>query len=339
MAAFCVTGYGGIVRLPHLTKSHLPGPPNFGCSAHRTAAYNPVLWAARLSVRRMSAIQLTSLIPLPFLAASGPSVEDRPIVRILQRAEPSLKQVFILKRRSVSDQLNLVVAISRPGGGDDVPSEGFGWSDSVRLGLFLQDRTNPSRVYQLAIKPGLGEDCFARIEQITGRELVLSARGEKGAIYDSQKFIFDVRTKALVHFSYPPFQVSQVLQSPQGPQFVMSDTQQLLLVETGADNADLRVVPNEQAHPTLSRIRMKESSVRGGRVYRRPVPLRDPPAFGVRKRFRLAKEPNKDGFESLIVTEKTGSKESKLLRGDEIQSYFVDRTVDGRYEIVERTVR
>ncbi len=28
-----------------------------------------------------------------------------------------------------------------------------------------------------------------------------------------------------------------------------------------------------------------------------------------------------------------------VLRGDEIQSYFVDRTVDGRYEIVERTVR
>jgi hypothetical protein len=28
-----------------------------------------------------------------------------------------------------------------------------------------------------------------------------------------------------------------------------------------------------------------------------------------------------------------------VLRGDQIQSYFVDRTVDGRYEIVERTVR
>jgi hypothetical protein len=28
-----------------------------------------------------------------------------------------------------------------------------------------------------------------------------------------------------------------------------------------------------------------------------------------------------------------------VLRGDAIQSYFVDRTVNGRYQIVERTVR
>jgi len=280
----------------------------------------------------MTAFQLSCWTLLLLLAVSGLSVEDRAIVRILQRAEPSLKHVTILKRLPVSDQLNLVLAIGRPWGGDDVPSEGFGWSDIVRLGLFLQDRANPSRVYQLAIKPGLGEDCFARIERITGRELVVSGRGEKGPIYDNQKFIFDLRAKALVaHFSYTPFQVSQVLQSPQGPQFVMSDTQQLLLVETGAGNPDLRVVPKEQARLKLSRIPMEEFFADwANRLYRTPVlPPVDPPAFGLRKRFRLVKEQNKDGFESQIVMEKTGSKESKYpLPQSELKTWQLARQDD-----------
>ena len=155
----------------------------------------------------------------------------------MQRAEPGLKHVTVVKRFPASEQLNLIVALGGSWGGDYVPSESFTWSDSVRLGLFLQEKGNPGRVYQLAIKPGPGEDCFARIERITGRELVLSGTGEKSSTYDNQKFIFDVRAKVLVaHFSYPPFQVSQVLQGPQGPQFVMSDTQQLLLVETSEGN-------------------------------------------------------------------------------------------------------
>ena len=267
-----------------------------------------------------------------FLAASSLSVEDRAIVPLLQRAAPGLKHVIILNRLPVSEQLNLVVALGRSWGGDDTPSDGFGWSDNVRLGLFLQDRMSPSRVYQLAIKPGLGEDCFARIERITGRELVVSGRGEKGPIHDNQKFIFDVRAKALVaHFSYPPFQVSQVLQGPQGPQFVMSDTQQLLLVETCAGNPDLRVVPKEQARLTLSRIPVEEFLADwANRLYRTPVlPPVDPPAFGLRKRFRLVKEQNKDGFESQIVMEKTGSKESKYpLPQSELKTWQLARQDD-----------
>ena len=203
-------------------------------------------------------------------------------MRVMQRAEPGLKHVTVVKRVPASEQLNLVVAIGRSWGGDDVPSEGFSWNDQVRLGLFLQHMTDSGRVYQLAIKPGPAEDFFARIERVTARELVLSGTGEKWTTYDNQKFIFDVRAKALVaHFSYPPFQVSQVLQGPQGPQLVMSDTQQLLLVETVAGNPDLRVVPKERASLTLSRIPIEESSVPGDRVYRIPAaPTR--PTFGFR---------------------------------------------------------
>jgi len=91
---------------------------------------------------------------------------------------------------------------------------------------------------------------------------VLSGTGEKWSTYDNQKFVFDVRAKTLVaQVSYPPFLVSQLLHDPKGPQFVMADTQQLLLVEIGADNQGLRVVPKEQARLRLSRIPMEESSV------------------------------------------------------------------------------
>jgi hypothetical protein len=261
----------------------------------------------------MTAIELSSWILLPLLAASGLSIEDRAIARILLRAEPSLKHVTIVKRFPANEQLNLVVAIGQPRGGDDVPSEQFVWANETRLGLFLQDRTDAGRVHQLAIKPGLNDDYFARIERITGRELVLSGIGEKWSTYDNQKFIFNVRAKALVaHFSYRPFGVFQVRQSPQGSQFVMSDTLQLLLVETGEGNPGLRVVPKEQARLTLSRIPMEQSFVSGDRVYRTPVPPANVvPVFGPRKRFSLATEKNQDGLESPFVAEKVGPKEKK----------------------------
>jgi hypothetical protein len=263
----------------------------------------------------MTALQLSCWALLALLAASGLSIEDRAIVRILQRAEPSLKHVFILKRFPVSEQLSLVVAIGRPGtGGSEGSNEEFASTTNTRLGLFLQDKVDAGRVYKLAIKAGLAEDYLARIERISGRELVLSGTGEKST-YDNQKFIFDVRAKTLVaHFSYPPFWMSHLLHNPTGPQFVMADAQQLLLVEIGADDQGLRVVPKERARLRLSRIPMEESSVPGDRVYRTPVPPPDAtPAFGLRKQFRLTTEKNSDGWDSPLVAEKVGPKE-KMYR-------------------------
>ena len=266
----------------------------------------------------MTAFQLSCLTLLPLLAISGLSMEDRAIVQIVQRAEPSLEHVTIFKRLPVSEQLNLVVVLGRPRrGGSDGFSEDFASMNNTRLGLFLQDKVDAGRVYQLAIKPGLAEDYSPSIERITGRELVLSGTGEKWSVYDNHKFIFDVRAKALLaHFSYPPFWVSQVMQGPQGPQFVMADTLQLLRGETGTADPDLRVVPKKEARLTLSRIPMKEYAPNfpGYRLSRIPVPPADPtPAFGPRKRFRLATEKNNDGSESPFVMEKVATKE-KMYR-------------------------
>jgi len=268
---------------------------------------------------------------LLLLVASGLGVEDRAIVRTLQRTEPSLKHVTVVKRFATSEHLDLVVALGRPWGGDNGPSETFVWTNDSRLGLLLQDRTNPGRVYQLTIKPGFGDDYFARIERITERELVLSGTGEKGSTYDNQKFIFDVHTKTLMaHFSYPPFWVSQVLHNQKGLQFVMADTRQLLLVEPDEEVHGLRIVPQHKARLELSRIRMEESSAPDRRVYRAPMrPTVVVPVFGPRKQFRLATEKNQDGLESAFLVEKVGPKEREYrLPRSELKAWQVARKDD-----------
>jgi hypothetical protein len=265
----------------------------------------------------MAQFRICYLTLLPFLALGSLSIEDRAIVPLLQRAEPTLKHFIVLQRLPVNEKLKLVIVFGTPQSQplDDISGGGLWWTPANRLGLFLQDRADAGRVYQLAIKLGPNDDCFARIERITSRELVLSCKGEKGETCENHKFVYDVRSKRLVaQFSYPQFSVSQVLPGPQGPQFVMSDARQLLLVDIAAGANNLRVVPHEQSHIILSRIPMQESNVPGDRVYRTPIPPPDrTPAFGPGKRFRLSNETNKDGSNSRIVVEKLAGKD-KMYR-------------------------
>ena len=133
------------------------------------------------------------------------------------------------------------------------------------------------------------------------------------ATYDNQKFIFDVRAKVLVaHFSYPPFQVSQVLQGPQGPQFVMSDTQQLLLVET--DAGEPKPPSCAEGAGSSHAVTYSHGGVfcSGDRVYRTPV-LRpsDASRFSVREKVQVGNEQNRDGLESRLWWRRRFAKESK----------------------------
>ena len=264
------------------------------------------------------------LVFLSFLSplANGKlSVEDRAIVPLLQRAWLPLKHFIVLRRLPVDEKLNLVLALSRKFPDALVATDSFMWTPDDRLGLFLQDKTDPGRVYQLAIKPGLRDDCSARVERITGRELVLSGTGEKWTIYENQKFVFDIHTRALVkQFSYLPFWAAQSLQGAHGPEFVMCNTQQLLLVDIEKGTNRLRVVPDKQARPTLSRIPV-EQSTEGDRVLRTPVPRPDrTPPFGPRKTFRLSKQKNRSGGDSRVVVEQAGNEEKiyQLPQSDRI---------------------
>ena len=142
---------------------------------------------------------------------------------MLARRASSMQHAAVVRRHMVNEQLDLVVALASP----QPPSSW--WTTRERLGLFLQDRKDAARMYQLAIEPGPNDDCSARIERITARELVLSCTGEKWSTYDNQKFVFDARAKTLIkHFSYPPFRLARM----SGAQFLMSDDHQQLLADT-----------------------------------------------------------------------------------------------------------
>lgn len=235
---------------------------------------------------------------------------DRAVVDQLRRASPTLRNAAIIERLEVNEQLDLVLAIGWPRKVYVVASGEYPWSSQDRIGLFLQDKTNAGRVFQLAVEPGPNDDCSTRIERMTAQDLVLSCVGEKWSTYDNQKFLYDIRAKALVkHFSYAPFWTARVVPTRVGPKFVMSDSHRVLLVEVDSGTGVPRVVPDSEAHSVLAMVPMEESTA-GTQTFRTPAPSADPAAeFGPGKRFRLTQEKNKYGSGFPVIIERRGQQE------------------------------
>jgi hypothetical protein len=221
-------------------------------------------------------------------------VADGAVIAALQRAAPSLPNTAIVRRIGVDDRLDLVVALAsrqpfrqpfhQP---QVVDSAGrYGWSPQDRLGLFLQERSAPARVYTLATQAGPNDDCAARIERITAQELVLSCVGEKWATYDNQVFTYDIHAKALLRsFSYAPFRAARALHDSTGVYFVMDNNQQSLRVDIDRSGAP--------------RVAIAASAT--------TAPERDPGArFGPALRFQLSKQKNQYGSEYTLIVENPG---------------------------------
>jgi hypothetical protein len=250
---------------------------------------------------------LACLIVLPLLQAADPKVADGAVIAALRRAAPELANSMIVRRMPADDRLELVVAIASRQPQSVNPGARYWWSTQDRLGLFLQSRSDPGRVYQLAIEPGPNDDCSTSVERMTAQELVLSCTGEKWATYENRKFIYDIRAKAVVsYFSYPPYWTARVLSGRGGPRFVMANNQQLLLVHMDRDTGAPRVAPSAEAARVLAQIPMEESTV-GDRTFHAPAPPPDSVAgFGPGQRFRLSKEKNKYGSEYTVIVERAG---------------------------------
>lgn len=234
-----------------------------------------------------------TIVPLSF--AADVTVSDGVVVTALRQAAPELPAATIVQRIMVDDQLDLVVALASPcasgfptcrSGAPQSPDGRYWWSTRDRLGLFLQDRSDPGRVDRLAVEPGPNDDCATRIERATSQELVLSCVGEKWATYDNRKFVYDIHAKALVSsFSYPPFRASQVLRDATGTHFLMDNSQQVLGVDINPDMGVPRVAP------VGDRTLAPDSVV----------------SFGSGLGFRLAREKNKYGSEYTLIVEGTGT--------------------------------
>ena len=136
------------------------------------------------------------------------TVADSAVFNVIKRADPALVNQKVLYRNPVAPDLDLVIAMGSPAGwalGPDSPV--VWWGEKQKLGLFLQEKTRPDRVYSVALAPGF-LDCEVRIERATSTDTVVSCTGEKAYQGANQKFVYDIGAKALVsRFEYQPFPI------------------------------------------------------------------------------------------------------------------------------------
>ena len=103
----------------------------------------------------------------------------------------------VLQRTGVTDELDLVIAVGSPTSLPIEQTPWTGWSEERKIGLFLQEKMRPERIYSLGTKSGY-RDCAARIERATATDSVSSCEGEKSERYPHQKWVYDARAKKLL---------------------------------------------------------------------------------------------------------------------------------------------
>jgi hypothetical protein len=219
------------------------------------------------------ALAWTALLPAATIA-------DSAIFDVIKRTDPGMVNQKVLYRNMVAPSLDLVIAMGSPAGwGLDSPV--IWWGEKQKLGLFLQEQARPDMVYSLAIAPGF-LDCGARIERATSTETVISCIGEKAYQGLNQKFVYDVRTRALVsHFEYQPFPMLRVFAESGaksgGAVFVGSDTKRLAAVEfKPGGSPEFRILPDAEAAPWLGRVNTEQGWV-GAEQFRILYVLPDDP--------------------------------------------------------------
>jgi hypothetical protein len=197
-------------------------------------------------------MRVTSLL-LPLFVIAGlrmapaATAPDQAIFNVIRHTDPSLVSERTLYRNVVAPDLDLVIAMGSPAlWALNVDSRGFSWNENQKLGLFLQEKARPGRVYLLALAAGfLG--CEARIERATSTDTVISCMGEKSYQGMNQKFVYDIQAKALVsHFAYQPFAMMRIFNDSDRMVFVGSDLMNVgselmkfVAVEFRAENAEV----------------------------------------------------------------------------------------------------
>ena len=238
-------------------------------------------------------LALAILAALAALAALAPiaratdaparSQAELAVLGVLQAQDASLSSVDVRHRQAVTGDLDLVVAIGGHGGwrlGQPVPR------GPARLGLFLQHRARPDLVYMLAIEPS---PCCPEpvIERVTATDAVFSCKYEKHQRMPNEKFVYDVRSKALVgRVSYQPFAMSRIFEMPGGAVVVGTDSRRLVAVAfTPGAATPLRILPEHEAVRWFRRVRVEATDG----IKRIPDDWIGDYPFGPDRRFTLAR--------------------------------------------------
>ncbi|HLG57879.1 MAG TPA: hypothetical protein VI485_21215 [Vicinamibacterales bacterium] len=158
--------------------------------------------------RTVCALLLTALSMSLVRAQPSP---DGAIVAAMQQSNRALRAVQIWRRVALEDGLDLVLALGAETPGGLMVQRNGPAMLIQKLGLFLQDRAQPGRVFTLTVDAYGAGGCGARILRATATDTVIACSGEKSEVQPSQKFVYDVRAKRLVsHFEYMPFRGFQV---------------------------------------------------------------------------------------------------------------------------------
>ena len=198
----------------------------------------------------------------PHLTAAATGA-DRAVLNVISQSDRALVSGKILYRNAVTFDLDLVIAIGSPADWPLSPdSPAIWWSEKQKLGLFLQEKVRPDRVYELALAAG-SLDCGARIERATSTDTVIACLGEKSYQGLNQKFVYDIRAKALVsHFAYQPFAMMRALDVSGHTVFVGADLHRLLAVEfQPGGSPEFRILPKAESAPWLRRVKTAQESV------------------------------------------------------------------------------
>ena len=205
------------------------------------------------------------IVALPNLSPAA-TAADQAVFNVIHGADPALVNRKILYRNAVAADLDLVIAMGSPAEWPlDPNSPAIWWDEKRKVGLLLQERARPDRVYSLALAAG-SLDCGSRIERATSTDTVISCAGEKGYQGLNQKFVYDIRAKALVsHFAYRPFAMMRVLNVSGRTVFVGSDLERLVAVEFEAGGSpEFRILGNADAAQWLGRVKTAQEWIGPG---------------------------------------------------------------------------
>jgi hypothetical protein len=203
---------------------------------------------------RVTLLLLSLFIIAGSRMAPAATAPDQAVFNVIRQIDPTLVSDKIIYRNEVAPDLDLVIAIGSTAewsAGSD--STALSWDENRKLGLFLQDKARPDRVYLLTLAAG-PQDCGARIERATSTDTVISCTGEKSSQGMNQKFVYDVRAKTLVsHFAYQPFAIWRAFDVSGRTVFVGSDltnlTKRVAVQFHPGGSPEFRILAKEEAAP------------------------------------------------------------------------------------------
>ena len=195
--------------------------------------------------------------------AQGATPADA-VFQVFKRADAGLINFRLLQRTGVTGELDLVVAIGSPKARLMEPTSWVEWGEERKIGLFLQEKLRPGRVYILDLKSGF-PDCTANLERVTATDTVISCHGEKSYRLPHRKWVYDVRAKKLIgQFSYEPFAMYRGFAGTAAVVFVGSDNYRKVAIEYNLEpEPAFRVLRDSDAKPWLNRVKTSSAESAG----------------------------------------------------------------------------